>query len=201
MPFLIHRRLSIVPVQFLSPNLDTLVDYAAFLENVARRVGCEPRLPLVAVALYNAYMAPIGWMALHWLKPAHHLAPASMWHPVLLWAATVAGFLLYRDGLLIKWWLYPQWPVWYRQRGPGANPTLLQGVLNRVPLWKYTAITRGFIWLLRLLSLPLFLPHLLLEAAGIRFREAWGGLLRPKMVVLHSGIWRLLDLFMPTILS
>ncbi len=44
--------------------------------------------------------------------------------------------------------------------------------------------------------LILFIPHLFLSALGIR-SGGLGGLLRPKMVVLYSGIWRLSDLFLP----
>jgi hypothetical protein len=50
-----------------------------------------------------------------------------------LWIVIVAGFFLYDDALLIKWWFYPQWPVYYRQRGLGAVPGLLKSVLERVP--------------------------------------------------------------------
>ncbi len=192
---------------YISPDLHTLVDYAAFLENVARRVGCEPRLPLFCIALFNLHMLALLWGVLGSVRPGHALAPSSLWTPGLVMAATFAGFVTYRDGLLIKWWVYPQWPVWYRQRGPGAKPAALQSILARVPLWKSTAITPGFLLLLvwsiptfylqRLLSVPLFVLHAVLGALGVRFREAWGGLLRPKMVVLHSGIWRIWDLFLP----
>ncbi|KAH8659898.1 hypothetical protein BX600DRAFT_482046 [Xylariales sp. PMI_506] len=189
----------------ISPNLNTLVDYAAYLENVARRVGCEPHLPLSCILLYNVNIAT-GMMLAASLFSLLDLGGYR--NSVLgLWAASLAGFFLVDDGLLIKWWFYPQWPVWYRQRGPGADPKFLQGVLRRVPLWRSTAITRGFILLLawsiptyclqRIISPILLLPHLLLTALGIRFREAWGGLLRPKMVVLHSGVWRFSDLFLP----
>jgi dimethylaniline monooxygenase (N-oxide forming) len=191
---------------YLSPNLHTLVDYAAFLESVARRVGCEPQLPASCTIVFNLHMLSVVLIVLRHLAPSH-LGNISLWYPLLLWVATTSGFVFLYDGLLVKWWLFPQWPVWYRQRGPGAKPIVLQTVLRRVPLWKSTAITPGFILLLlwsiptfyiqRLLSLFLFLPHIALTALGLRFREAWGGLLRPKMVVLHSNIWRVSDLFLP----
>jgi dimethylaniline monooxygenase (N-oxide forming) len=189
----------------ISPDLNTLVDYAAYLENVGRRVGCEPRLPASCIVLFNLHMAAVILLATSWLG----LIDLSDYQKYALgqWAGTLAGFLLVDDGLLIKWWLYPQWPVWYRQRGPGAQPKLLRDVLARVPLWRSTAITPGFVLLLawsiptfyvqRLVSPLLLIPHLILNALGIRFREAWGGLLRPKMVVLHSGVWRFADLFIP----
>lgn len=201
---------------YISPDLNSLVDYAAFLENVARRVGCEPYLPAMCVLLFNLHMASVAWMAwtglMQWqARGAAQVTMASLaadfQYPALLWVVTVVGFLFYDDGLLIKWWLYPQWPVWYRQRGPHANPALLKAAMKRVPLWKSTAITRGFVLLLvwsiptfylqRFLSFFLFVPHLIFTALGVRYSEVWGGLLRPKMVVLHSGIWRAKDLFMP----
>lgn len=198
---------------YISPDLNSLVDYAAFLENVARRVGCEPRLPATCVFMFNLHMVSVGWLMWNlfakWQALADPLTVRApgLQYPLLLWVTTVFGFILYDDGLLIKWWLYPQWPVWYRQRGPHANPALLRAVMTRVPLWRSTAITRGFLllvawsiptfYLQRLLSVFVFVPHLVLTALGIRYREVWGGWLRPKMVVLHSGIWRATDLLMP----
>lgn len=191
---------------YLSPDLHTLVDYAAFLESVARRVGCEPRLPASCIIVFNLHMLSVILIALRYLAPSH-LETISMWYLLTVWLSTTASFFILHDGLLIKWWLYPQWPVWYRQRGPEAKPVALETVLKRVPLWTSTAYTTGFILLLlwsvptfyiqRFLSLFLFIPHVALAALGIRFREAWGGLLRPKMVVLHSNVWRVSDLFLP----
>ncbi|KAK9772278.1 putative FAD/NAD(P)-binding domain-containing protein [Seiridium cardinale] len=37
----------------VSPNLRTLVDYNAFLESTARRIGCEPRLPALCIILFH----------------------------------------------------------------------------------------------------------------------------------------------------
>jgi dimethylaniline monooxygenase (N-oxide forming) len=36
-----------------------------------------------------------------------------------------------------QYWLYPSWPCWYRQRGPGAKPEILEQVLEAMPLTKY----------------------------------------------------------------
>lgn len=36
---------------------------------------------------------------------------------------------------LIKYWAYPLWSCWYRQRGPGANPASLSAVLRKFPLY------------------------------------------------------------------
>ncbi|CZR56845.1 uncharacterized protein PAC_06734 [Phialocephala subalpina] len=118
----------------------------------------------------------------------------------LLWVATAAGFFLFENGLLLKWWFYPHWAIWYRQRGPGAVPTLPGAVLQRVNLWKATHITLGFV-LLVLWSVPTFyaqrLPYVVLTALRLNFSKAWGGLLRPKLFALHGTQWRVSDLFLP----
>ena len=36
----------------------------------------------------------------------------------------------------LMYWFYPQWSYWYRERGPGAAPDVLDGVLDRFPLRK-----------------------------------------------------------------
>ena len=133
--------------------------------------------------------------------------PLGLHITILLWTVTTAGFFLFDNGLLLKWWFYPNWAVWYRQRGPGATPTLLDNTLHRVNLWKSTSITRGFILFIiwsvpilyaqYLLSIIVFIPHTVLNMLGLRFVKAWGGLLRPKLFVLHSAKWRVSDLFHP----
>ncbi|KIW34271.1 uncharacterized protein PV07_01061 [Cladophialophora immunda] len=126
----------------LSPNLHTLVDYNAFLESAARRIGCEPRLPLLCILLFNFHMLTVLLLALQLCHPT--LLWWGIRSTLLMWAVSMAGFFVLYDGLLIKWWFYPHWAVWYRQRGPNADPALLDGVLNRVNLWKSTAITSGY---------------------------------------------------------
>ncbi|KAI3397988.1 hypothetical protein diail_9965 [Diaporthe ilicicola] len=189
---------------FLSPDLHTLVDYNAFMESIARRVGCEPRLPTSCVVAFNLHMVASITLMLNWF---HLTRPSLSSFASVLWLGTVVCFLLLEDGLLVKWWFYPHWSVWYRQRGPGADPTLLQAVLNRVSIWRATAISRGFVLLFvwsvltlyiqRLLSGPVFVLHTVFTALGLRFAKRWGGLLRPKMFVLHDAEWRLSDLFLP----
>lgn len=189
---------------FLSPDLHTLVDYNAFMESVARRVGCEPRLPTSCVVVCNLHILAVMSMTLRWL---HLIGPRFCPLDLVLWLGTLMSFLLLEDGLLVKWWFYPHWSVWYRQRGPGANTKLLQGVLDRVSIWRATAITRGFVLLLiwsalalyaqRLLSGPVFIVHSIFTAMGLRFPRRWGGMLRPKIFALHNAEWRLSDLFLP----
>jgi len=190
---------------FLSPHLHSLVDYNAFLESVARRVGCEPRLPAFCVLLFNLHLLAVLLLLLNCFYAS--LNPFGLRFSALLWAVTVAGFVLFDNGLMIKWWFYPNWAVWYRQRGPGAIPSLLGGVLRRVNLWTSMAITKGFVLIIlwsvltlyaqRLLSLLVFVPHTILTALGLRFPKAWGGLWRPKLFVLHNTRWRASDLFLP----
>jgi dimethylaniline monooxygenase (N-oxide forming) len=190
---------------FVSPNLHSLVDYNAFLESVARRVGCEPRLPAFCILIFNIHMLAVLLLLLQ----CFGLRSAALgdWLPLQLWAATVAGFFLFDNGLLLKWWFYPSWAMWYRQRGPGAIPTLPSSVLHRVNLWKATDITRGFVLVVlwsvpnfyaqRLLSPFVFTVHTILAALGLPFPKGWGGLLRPKLFSLHGTEWRLSDLFLP----
>ncbi|KIW97885.1 uncharacterized protein Z519_01469 [Cladophialophora bantiana CBS 173.52] len=189
----------------LSPNLLTLVDYNAFLESVARRIGCEPRLPVFCILLFNFHMVTVLLLALHFCCSASPLL--SLRFTLLMWAVSMAGFFILYDGLLIKWWFYPHWAVWYRQRGPNANPALVNGVLKRVNLWKSTAITSGFVLLVlwsiptfyvqRMLSVVLFASSAIPTALGIHFPEAWDVLLRPKLFSLHGCPWRMSDLYMP----
>ena len=190
---------------FVSPDLHSLVDYNSFLESVARRVACEPRLPTFCILLFNVHMLAVFLLLLEYFYPHLHLL--GLRFSLLLWAVTVIGFFLFDNGLLLKWWFYPHWAVWYRQRGPGAVPTLSTNVMRRVNLWKATSITNGFVLLVlwslptfyvqRLLSIFLFVPHVILTALGLRFPKAWGGLLRPKLFALHGTQWRVSDLFLP----
>lgn len=190
---------------YVSPNLHTLVDYNAFLESVARRVGCEPRVPTFCILLFNFHMLAVLLLLLECFRL--NLNPLGLWFTSLVWAVTAAGFFLFDNGLLLKWWFYPNWATWYRQRGPGAVPTLPSTVLRRVNLWKASAITRGFVLLVlwsvptfyaqRLLSILVFVPYAILTALGLRFPKAWGGLLRPKLFALHGTQWRVSDLFLP----
>ena len=53
----------------ISPDLDSLVDWNAFLESVARRVGCESRLPASCVLAFNAHMLAVVMLALHAIQP------------------------------------------------------------------------------------------------------------------------------------
>ena len=36
-----------------------------------------------------------------------------------------------------QYWMYPAWPCWYRQRGPGAKPEVVDQVLGGLPFKKY----------------------------------------------------------------
>ncbi|KAL1881309.1 hypothetical protein Daus18300_001162 [Diaporthe australafricana] len=188
----------------LSPDLHTLIDYNAFMESIARRIGCEPRLPTSCVVAFNFHMLAVTSLM---LRCFHFIGPQLGHLAFALWLGTLVCFLLLEDGLLFKWWFYPHWSVWYRQRGPGADSTLLQAVLNRVSIWRATAITKGFMLLLvwsmltmymqRLLSVPLFVMHTILAAFGLRFTKGRGGMLRPKIFTLHETEWRFSDLFLP----
>jgi len=70
-----------------------VVDYPAFMDSVARLVGCLPEPP----------------------KPSE----------------------LER---LLQYWVYPNWPFWYRKNGPRASPELVEAIFSRLPLTKSFAL-------------------------------------------------------------
>lgn len=191
---------------FLSPDLNTLVDYNAFLESVAQRIGCEPKLPIVCLVVFNLHAAITIFLTVHMLGQPFGSACTKL--AVLLWLASTAFMIMYKGGLLIKWLIYPHWSVWYRQRGPGSKPELLLSMLGRVVLWKAKAWTQSFalnflwsapnMYVQRLLSVPIFLLTQSLSTLGLQFWEdRFGGdrLLRPQIFALHSCEWRFPDLF------
>ncbi|GLA66044.1 hypothetical protein AtubIFM55763_003210 [Aspergillus tubingensis] len=189
----------------ISPEVDSLVDYNAFMESVARKIGCETYMPLSCVIFFNLHILTVAFLALRCWSTT--LIPFSMSTLLVLWVGTAISLCTLHDGLLIKWWLYPHWGVWYRYRGPGANPSVLNALLTRLSLRNSIALDPLFItyliwfvlstYIQRLLLIFLFVPSALLSAMGVRFPEAWGGLFRPKRFVLHGCEWRFSDLFLP----
>lgn len=190
---------------YISPELDSLVDWNAFLESIARRVGCEPRLPVLCVLAFNVHL--LGVIALALLAIAPELCPVSLKQAASLWIGSLLSFFVLYDGLMIKWWFYPHWPIWYRNRGQDADPALVSEVLGRRNIWRDTKVSRGFILLIlwswwtyyaqRAISFLLFVPHVLAKRYGIRFGKAWGGFWVPKIYALHDTEWRFSDLFLP----
>jgi dimethylaniline monooxygenase (N-oxide forming) len=189
----------------VSPDLNSLVDYNAFLESVARRMGCEPQLPLACILAFNLHT--LFGTTIMLSLPIPSLSLFNIWGVVAAYSLATATFFFLYSGRLIKWWFYPHWSAWYRQRGPGSDPRLLDSLLDRVNIWRCTAITRGFVLLLlwsipslyiqQLLSIPLFLIARILHLTGLRYGKKLGGLLRPKLFALHGTEWRLKDLFVP----
>ena len=191
----------------INPDVHTLVDYNSFLESLARRIGCEPRLPLSCLVAYNVHLFAVMLLALQYgLKDSVSL-PIGKFSSLLLLAGSTASFFVLHRGLLIKWWFYPHWAVWYRQRGHGAVPGILDKTMGQLDLWQRMAITRGSLLLIswsvgafylqQLFSILLFVPSAALDFLGLRFSAAWGGLLRPKLFALHGCVWRISDLFHP----
>ncbi|KAI0862320.1 hypothetical protein F4860DRAFT_472959 [Xylaria cubensis] len=187
----------------ISPGLNSLVDYNAYIESLARRMGCEPKLPRVCITLFNVHILSVLLLILGtWAMNTITALPAA-----ILWATTLIGFFILEDGLLIKWWFYPNWSVWYRMNGPGAKPKLVSDVLNRVPLSRGMAVTPYFIlfvlwyvpqfYMQRVLSIFIFIPHAVLTTLGLGDVSGWFGWLRPKQYVLHGCPWRVGDLFLP----
>lgn len=192
---------------FLSPDLHTLVDYSAFLESVARRIGCEPTLPTACVVAFNLNVAMTLFLAVHLVGQSIRIDFVQL--AVLLWLVSVAFMLVYQDGLVMKWLFYPNWSVWYRQRGSGAEPVLVSSVLDRAGLRKSMVMTRFSVVLLwsvtamymqRMVSVPMFLLYKGLAMVDSQLwgeASSWERSLRPKTFVLHSCEWRWSDLFVP----
>ncbi|MCJ1333993.1 hypothetical protein MMC10_010700 [Thelotrema lepadinum] len=192
----------------LSPHVSTLVDYNAFLESVARRIGCEPRLPRSCVVAFNVNLVATALLLLQFCQ-GFHTASGNLgsWLTMFLWASSVVGFLTLHQGLLFKWWFFPHWAVWYRQRGPGAKPELLDGILERVNVWQATSVTSGFVLLLawsvpafyaqRLLSVVLFIIQAFQTSLGAKSDVNWKESLKPKLFALHDCLWRVEDLYLP----
>ena len=116
----------------LRPEVNTLVDYNAFMESVARRIDCEPRLLLNCLLIFNLHILTLTMGLYGWMSPSLR---TSLW-AMFLWIVTILLFFVVEDGQLIKWWLFPRWSVWYRQRGPGANQKVFLDTLRSVSVWR-----------------------------------------------------------------
>ncbi len=85
--------------------------------------------------------------------------------------------------LWLIYWIYPNWSVWYRMRGPHANPEVLTKFLNIVPLGKSFKLDGVLFVGLHVLFLISFLPFVLLK-------KAFSALSTKKREILHFG-WML----------
>ena len=188
----------------ISPDLNSLVDWNAFLESIARRIGCESRLPASCILAFNMHMIAVAMLILHVFEPGWTVDVRTSG---ILWLVTFVSFFTLHDGIMIRWWFFPHWPVWYRQRGPGADPEVFRAMSARTSIWRDTKISRGFVLLVfwswwtyyaqRFLSFFVIGPHLIAKALGWRFPKALGGFLVPKIYVLHDTEWKFSDLFLP----
>ncbi|KAK5988086.1 Flavin-containing monooxygenase 5-like protein [Cladobotryum mycophilum] len=145
---------------FLSPNLLTLVDWNSYLESVARRVGCEPKLPFSCVLLYNLHMLSVLLLGIQAFNSS--LVPFTLLQTLAFWAGSAFLSLTIHNGLLFRWYFYPQWAVWYRLRGPNAKPWLFEDMKARTSIIKRTTITRGFMWLV-VWSIPTYYAQRLIS--------------------------------------
>ena len=113
-----------------------LVDYFAFMDSVARLVGCLPDPP-------------------SWSTPARR----------------------------IQYWMYPNWPVWYRMNGPGARPDVVERLLAALPLGR-AYLPNPFIGLALAFSLmQLPIDAVTKPTAGLTGRWA----LKAKKHLLHGN--------------
>lgn len=114
-----------------------VVDYPAFMDSVARLIGCLPEAP-----------------------------PST------------------RPERLMQYWLYPNWPLWYRTNGPGAKPELVERVLDHFPITKtfaphpFNAMAVGF----ALMQAPLSLVMPARSGIG----RGWS--LKAKKTILHDNV-------------
>ncbi|KAI0914433.1 hypothetical protein F4823DRAFT_354539 [Ustulina deusta] len=171
------------------------------MESISRRIGCEPRLPLACVVAFRLHLAAVCVSVLG----AGNTKLLSF--AAIVWVTTAAALFVIEDGLLIKWWFYPQWAVWYRLSGVGARPDIVRGTLARAPLRTATAVTPYFaifvLWSVPsfyvqyLISMLLFACRPVLSAAAVESFIGWSAWFKPKLYVLHDCPWRVSDLFLP----
>lgn len=187
-----------------TPELGSLVDYNAFIESVARRIGCEPKPPTVCIFVFILHMLTVSFI---FVKVFGGNVRVSFQVLVPLWLTTFALGCILHDGFLPKWWFVPRWPVWYRQRGPGARPELLKSRLASItlaedvnfsgPLMVAISCMVLALYAQRFMCLLLFIPHQFAAMLGVRYSKTFGSLLRPRLYSLHSAIWRISDLYLP----
>ena len=82
----------------LRPEMNTLVDYNAFVESVARRIDCEPRLPLHFLFIFNLHMVALPMELYGWTLSSLQVC---FW-AVSPWTVTLLLFFVIEDGMLIK---------------------------------------------------------------------------------------------------
>ncbi|KAK4493888.1 hypothetical protein PRZ48_015073 [Zasmidium cellare] len=156
-----------------TPDLHTLVDYNAFIESVSRRIGCEPRLPLSLILLYNIHM-------FSWLFPL--LFTTTRMTALLALATYLLTTLLLTttlNSLFVKFLLCPRWPIFYRQRGPGARPDLLSTRLASISLGKDIVLS------------PLLVVAMVLCAFDGVVRGAYRG--RGGGGAVRGGVWGVVE--------
>lgn len=118
------------------PRSPNLVDYPAFMDSVARLIGCLPRAP----------------------------APSQ-----------AERFLQY--------WVYPNWPLWYRMSGPGARPDVVEHVLSSFPLRSSFAPNPFNLMALAFALVQAPISAVLPRRAGLHRGWAW----KAKKHVLHGN--------------
>ena len=184
---------------YLSPHVRTLVDYSAIMTTAARHIGCEPRLPIVCILLFNLHVGCISLLPF--------LDATSRAWCLLLCASLLICMLRYDDCIMIKFWFLPQWPVWFRLRGPGSNIGRWQDTMGSIHIRRDIEFSRGFLLFLAW-CLPARYIHWLVSPAiyvleGFANVLGLGGtsrrlsMLRPKFLKQHGGSWKLTDFFHP----
>ena len=184
---------------YLSPHVRTLVDYSAIMTTAARHIGCEPRLPTACILLFNLHMWRISLLPF--------LDATSRAWCLLLCASLFICMLRYDHCIMIKFWFLPQWPVWFRLRGPGSGIGGWQDTMRSIPIRRDIEFSRGFLlflaWCLPARYVQWLLSPAIYVLEGFANLLCWGGtscrlsMLRPKFLTQHGGSWKLTDFFHP----
>jgi dimethylaniline monooxygenase (N-oxide forming) len=117
-----------------TPNL---VDYPAFMDSVARLIGCLPETPKAT-------------------EPER----------------------------LAQFWVYPNWPVWYRMNGPGAKPDVVDATLGAFPLTRSFALNPFNVIALSFSLMQAPIDAVLPRRSG--FHTGWA--FKAKKTILHDNV-------------
>ncbi len=88
-----------------------------------------------------------------------------------------------KPSLFFRYWVYPNWPCWYRQNGPNANPAVLNNMMDMVPLKSSFMLGDGMFFVILHVSLLIFsFPFFLIfkffhiffpNTDSMRLRRGW----------------------------
>lgn len=100
----------------------------------------------------------------------------------------------------VKYWYLANYPCWYRQRGPGADPKVLESFLDRLGLVESFPLDKCFYWILQFVfnmtSIPLLIAGEMLRR--LKGQDLYGlspgwMFLKSKCYVVHNNFRTELD--------